>query len=174
MTELPKEYGYENGYIHLANLKINDLPPSVEVNNSTMTLKSEFHISLICAKRIAALIDAEEASEVEKSILDTFINFVGQISLTDYSPTNKFRFVERAEKKTVIAMVEVPGLIDFFDILRDKYAKDLPQQPTHITLYTLQPEIGIGILSAEELERDSTEIKVPQLDGLSLLNVTSK
>lgn len=174
MNELPVEYGYGNGYIHLANFKINNLPPTLELNDVTLTLKSELHITLICAKKIASLIDESKADEVEQVILSTFINFVEKTPLTEYRPTKAFRFVERDEKKTVVVMVEIPGLNEFFDLLKDKYAKDLPLQPTHVTLYTLQPEIGIGILSQEELERESKPVEVRELDSLSFLRVRPK
>jgi hypothetical protein len=41
-------------------------------------------------------------------------------------------------------MAEVPGLADFFTLLGQKFQKDLPVQAPHITLYTLQPNAGIG------------------------------
>ena len=57
-------------------------------------------------------------------------------------------------------MTSLPGLEKFFAELQEKYGVKLPLQPTHITLYTLQPEAGIGILSPHELERDSEVVDV--------------
>lgn len=34
---------------------------------------------------------------------------------------------------------------------------------THITMYALQPEAGIGILSDDELQRDSIIVSIPEL-----------
>jgi hypothetical protein len=77
--------------------------------------------------------------------------------------------VQRDEQKTLILMVEVPRLIDFFNQLERKYHKSLPLQPTHITLYTLPPDvIGIGILSQEELKRDSRPVPIPDFSSLSI------
>jgi hypothetical protein len=55
---------------------------------------------------------------------------------------------------------------EFHISLGQKFQKELPAQVAHITLYTLQPNAGIGILSVEELQRDSEIVEVPELQRL--------
>lgn len=164
MKGLPSRYSYHNGYLDLPNLKFEGLPGRITVNGYELLLKSEFHISLVCAKRIAAIIDDERIEEIQAEIVDKFIRFVDQASLTTYRPLKQFRFVQRDTRRTVIMMVEVPRLEEFFELLENSYKKKLPLQPTHVTMYTLQLDTGIGILSDEQLEYDSVPVEIPELD----------
>lgn len=159
--------GYDINYTYLRDLDLGELPASIEVDGDTLLLKSEFHISLVCAVRLAPLIDKQGSDKVAAEIIEAFNEFVQGQPLTDYEVSGELRLVKRDEKKTVIVMVKVPNLDKLFDDLRQKYNVDLPIQPTHITLYTLPPDnIGIGILSDEELQRDSVSIDLPQLKSL--------
>lgn len=165
MAKLPQSYGYNDGYIHLADLRFEDLPDNISVKGYELQLKTEFHISLVCAKKIAAIIDEQRTEEIQAEIVNKFAEFVSKTPLYIYQPLKIFRFVQRGEKKTVIMMVEVLRLNEFFELLETNYKKKLPRQPTHITLYTLQPEAGIGILSDQQLKQDSEVVKIPELDS---------
>lgn len=166
MNELPKEYSYSLGFIILGNLDLGNLPEHVTVQGFELSQKSEFHISLVCAYILARLIDPEHKARVEGEIVEEFKKFVARQPLSGYKLLPQFRFVQRGQKKTLIVMAEVPGLPDFFATLSHKFQVDLPLQPAHITLYTLQPNAGIGILSDEELQRDSAPVEVPGLQTL--------
>ncbi len=163
MNKITHFHNYDNGYIGLIDLALKGLPETIIVEGYALHRKSEFHISLICAKRIAALIDPINSVQIETAIVSDFIQFVQSNPLTDYQVSREFRFVERDQKKTLVVMVAVPDIESFFEVLRQKYGTELPLQPTHITLYTLQPEIGIGILSQEELLRDYRLVEVTEL-----------
>jgi hypothetical protein len=63
-------------------------------------------------------------------------------------------------------MAEVPNLDKFFEKLRDKFHKDIPLQPTHLTLYVNRPERGIGLLSDDELKRDTEPIEIVELENI--------
>ena len=65
-------------------------------------------------------------------------------------------------------MVDLKGVEGLFQYLQQKHNIDFPTQPTHVTLYTLQPEAGIGILSQEQLETDSILVEVPELASLKI------
>jgi len=160
MNMITLRHNYDNGYIGLVNLELGDLPATVTVGEYELLRKSEFHISLICAKKIAPLIDANRVEGIEAEIVETFKQFVGTNPLTSYSLTGEYRLVKRDERVTLVAMTIVPSIEDLFTALEEKYGVKLPLQPTHITMYTLQPEAGIGILSQQELVRDSTVVDV--------------
>jgi hypothetical protein len=160
-------YNYDNGYIGLITPFDTDaFPKTIDINNQELSLKSEFHISLINAGKVAALIDKNKQQQIENEIVEEFKDFITKLSLENYKVTKKFRFVERDERKTIIVIAEVPNLDKFFEKLRQKYGKDIPSQPTHITLYTLQPERGIGIFSENELNNESRQIELTEFDNL--------
>ncbi len=160
------KHNYDDGYIALVNLKLQGLPEYIEVEDTTLFLKSEFHISLLCAKRIAPLIDNKNSAAVEKGLVDDFLSFTRTTPLTNYEITSEFRLVKRDQRKSLIVTVHVPSLDGFFIGLEEKYRSKLPLQPAHITLYTLQPEAGIGILSDEQLMSESYVVSVPELHNL--------
>lgn len=141
------------------------LPETVEVKGYKLLLKSEFHISLIKARFIAELIDPNRVAELEQEIVVAFEKFIATQPLTEFSPTGVFRFVQLDIRKTVVGMCDVPHLKDFFNQLCSTYSFELPDPPTHITMYTLQPERGIRILSPSQLDSDTEVVKVPELSG---------
>ena len=142
------------------------LPVSISLQKEKLLLKSEFHITLINAEEIAKLIDQDNASKIEAEIVTEFEDFIRENPLEDYKILPIFRFVQRKERKTIVALAKVPNLVNFFERLKKKYQTNIPLQPTHVTMYTLQPEVGIGILSNEELERDSKLIEIKELKNL--------
>jgi hypothetical protein len=169
MEEISPHHNYGFGSVSLANLQLDGLPEKIELEGNVLLRKSEFHITLVSAKKLAPIIDATKAKAIEKEIVQEFLQYIQREPLTRYSLLNTYRFVQRGERKTLVRMVEVPHLVDFFHRLEERYHTTLPLQPTHITLYTLPPDvIGIGLLSEEELNRDSRFISAPAFTDQSL------
>lgn len=146
-------HNYDDGYIGIVNIELDNLPPTFTIGEYELTLKSEFHISLVCVKKIAPLIDPENVSVIEAEIVEAFKEFIQSTPLTNYTLTDQFRLVRRDDRATLVVLAKVLGIEAFFAKLEEKYDKKLPVQVTHITLYTLQPETAIGIISQEDLER---------------------
>lgn len=171
MIKLSDAHAYDAGYITL-DIPIPDgLPESVDVNGQKLLLKSEFHISLINAKAIAELIDETNKDRIEAEIVEEFKEFIKEYPLDQYKLLNQFRFVQRDIRKTLIILAEVPNLNKFFERIRSKYKKKIPDQPTHITIYTLQPEKGIGILSEDSLNSESESVEVPELEKSAFISL---
>ena len=59
-------------------------------------------------------------------------------------------------------MVEMPKIEDLFNEIRNN-GINIPTQPTHITLYTLQPEAGIGLTSQNQIENESKVVEIASL-----------
>lgn len=156
-------HNFDNGYIGLVNLNLRGLPDSVDVAGCRLQKKSEFHITLMCAKRVADLIDSTRKQELQTELVERFLRYIEKAPLVEFTLTNDFYFVERDERKTLVIMTKVPGLKRFFEELRAEYGVDIPDQPTHITLYTLQEDAGIGIFSEKELGRDGAAVEVSEL-----------
>lgn len=158
-------YNYENGYVGLM-INILGLPESINVEGVKLIPKSEFHITLINAAATAQFINTENAESIEAEILEEFKRFITENPIDQYRLFKKFRFVSRDDRKSIIAMAEVPNLQEFFNSLRSSYDKTIPYQPTHATIYVLPNKGGIGLLSDRELERDSKEVEVSELENL--------
>ncbi len=161
---LTQPYSYDNGYISLHMPVTPGLPPTIEVKGYKLLLKSEFHISLIKARFVAELVNPNRQDQIEQEIVAAFEKFIATQPLTEFHPTGVFRLAQVDVRKTVVGMCEVPHLQDFFDQLRATYKVDIPDQPTHITMYTLQPEKGIGLLSPAQLEQDSQVVEIPEIN----------
>lgn len=156
----PKHY-FRKGYIVRDQVEITNLPSFVEIEGQKLIKKSAFHISLVCAKRLIPIVRRSGGRATEKDFIHEFQGFITQHSLEKYTILNEFRLVQSEIKQTLIVMCDVPGVNDLFKHLSERFEVDLPLQPLHITLYTRQPESGIGILSYEELERISKVIDPP-------------
>lgn len=158
---------YGGGYLQLVDLNLGKLPQRITVEDDEMTIKNEFHISLVWASRLSEMVDKQNKDKIKAEMIEDFEKFTEEYSLEDYELAKELRLVKKGNQKTIIAMAEVPNLDIFFKKLSQKYGVKLPLQPTHITLYTLPTDkIGIGILSNEELQKYSKPIDVPSLREL--------
>jgi hypothetical protein len=68
LTMISLHHNYDNGYMGLVNIELSNLPQKLSVEGYELLLKSEFHISLISAKKIALLIDPDRAGEIQLEI----------------------------------------------------------------------------------------------------------
>lgn len=159
-----EKYACDKGYIYMP-IKIADtLPKSIEVEGNTLILKSSFHASLLCVKNILA----EQNKELEQKIIESFCKFASENDISFVKFTGEFRFSEFEERKTILARCEISNLEKFSNQLSKELNIEIPTQPTHITLYTLQSDLGIGLNSFTELEEKSRVIDIPSEVGHNL------
>lgn len=152
---------YKNQFITLADLRVGNIPESLEFEGEKFIVKSEFHITLLAVKQIAEIIDQHNIEKLQSEIVQDFYAFVEEFPLTKYELLDDVRQVIVGDNKTIIVMAKLKGIEKLFEMLEKKYQKQLPVQPTHITLYTLPTDtFGIPILSYKELSEvsDSTDI----------------
>lgn len=151
-----KKYTYGKGYIAMP-IEIGGLPNVVSIEGEKLMLKSSFHISLLCVDDVVEQFNVEE-----ESIVKIFSEFAkdNKIELLVY--TGEFRFAEVNERKTLVALCEVSNLKQFFDVLNRELNIEVPVQPAHATVYTLQPDAGIGLNSAKMMENLSKLVEVPE------------
>lgn len=159
-------HSYGSGYLSFAGIELAGLPETVTVGGQELLRKGEFHISLACLKRLAPMVSVDEPAEVEAEMVELFKDYIDTEPLDDFELLPELRRAERDERVSLVVMTFVPGLVGYFDLLRHQYGVDFPDQPTHITLYTLQPEAGIGILSAEQVAADTRAVSVPELAAI--------
>lgn len=148
-----EKYAYGKGYIHLP-IQISELPSEVEIDGDNLTIKSSFHVSLVCVKNLIE----KYGAEYEQKIIDKFCEFISTDDISFLRFTGEFRVAKSEEKETLIARCEVSNLEKLFKKLSSELNIEIPLQPTHVTLYTLQLDIGIGLNSFKELEEKSVVI----------------
>ena len=149
-------YTYNANYLSLPITLSAHLPETVHIEGSLLTKKDEFHVSLMCVRELRK----EHPAVVEKVVPD-FCAFTAKNPVAFVGFTGEFRFAEEGEKKTLVAPCKVSNLETFSKMFGNLYDVQIPLQPTHVTLYTLQPNVGIGLNSQEEMAHKSRSIIPP-------------
>lgn len=150
-----EKYKYGDGYIYLP-VKINNLPERITIEGYSLQIKPEFHCSLVCIKCIKS-----EDKNIEEKIIKYFCDFVSKNDVSLIKYRNEFRLVKKEEKVSVIVMCDISNLESFFHTLEKEYNIKADTQLTHVTIYTLQPNIGIGVSSQSELNKLTTLVDIP-------------
>ncbi len=151
-----EKYAYGQGYLAMP-ISIEGLPPTISVNGEDLYAKSDFHVSLLCVKKLVR----KHGPELEEKLLTLFCSFTTEYDISLIQYTNTFRFAETNDRKTIVALCEVSNLEKFFELARVELKIFIHSQPTHVTLYTLQPELGIGLNSEQEMREKTRAIEVP-------------
>lgn len=151
-----KNITYNKGYIALW-CEDYDLPETFEVDGDTLLKKDHLHVSLLCVKNIL-----EVNPDIENEIPEHFCNFIrdNEIKFEDF--TKEFRLAEKDDRKSVVALCKISNLHEFSEYLTEKIGVAVAPQPAHVTIYTLQPNAGIGLNSPEEIEEKSKTVEVPE------------
>jgi isopentenyldiphosphate isomerase len=147
---------YDKGYIALW-LENYPLPETLTVDGDTLLKKDHFHVSLLCVKNLL-----EVNSDSEAKIIQHFCDFLKDNEVQLEGFTGEFRMATREERKSVVGLCEVSNLYELAKYLSDKTGIEVASQPAHVTLYTLQQNMGIGLNSPEELEEKSKVVEVPE------------
>ena len=139
---------------------VSNLPKEIEVEGYKLLAKTEFHSSLVYAGRIADKYGFYSA-DFEQKVLADFCAYTAAHSIEFVRFTGEFRFVDKEDKKTVVAMCEISNLAPFIDFLNKKYSLKLEYPPTHVTLFTLQLNAGVFLIDAEDLQKSTKIIPAP-------------
>ena len=154
---------YDKGYIALW-VELAELPSTLTFRSDVYNAKSAFHVSLLCTKRMLTL-----NKETESKILNLFCDFLESNDLSFQGMTNELRLVvdEVRGRKSIIAMCRVNNLDVFISQINAEFSLTISLYPTHITLYTLGENMGIGIDSKGELQMKSVIVEIPELLEIS-------
>jgi hypothetical protein len=109
----------------------------------------DYHVTVL-SRHLSPLIEAAKATGEVDDIID---------EITEWEATfrNKFylmakRDEEGAIKESIIQMIDMPSVGEFFEKLAKEKIIDAPVPPTHITLFTKYNDDGIGIYSQDEFD----------------------
>jgi len=160
------KYAYGKGYIYLP-IELTGLPKEFDLEGETLSLKSSFHVSLVCVKDLLAKYDKEN---LEQMIFDQFCAFVAKNDINFLKFTGEFHLAKHEERKSLVAICEVSNLDNFTSSLSQELGLEISLQPTHVTLYTLQPDMGIGLNNPTDLENKSVIVDVPEAIKQSLIS----
>lgn len=130
---------------------IEGLPPTLEIEGYTLILKTNFHVTLVPTGKIIKKYGISIPNFLEKVNAD-FCDFVERAPADFLRYQDEFRFVSENERRTVIVTCDISNLNEFFSVLNKKYGLQIEIPPTHVTLYTLQPDLGIYLIDSNDLE----------------------
>jgi hypothetical protein len=146
---------YAKGYIGLP-ITITGLPESIVIEGQTLVRKNSFHVSLLCVKDLLA-----ENAGIEIDVIKAFCTYANQNDIAFATYTGEFRFAQAGERKSLIALCEISNLHGLANEMSKATGLPVPSQPTHVTLYTLQPNLGIGLNSPQAMAAHSVSVEAP-------------
>jgi hypothetical protein len=142
------EITYNKNYISLP-VEIKGLPETTTIENVELKLKTSFHVSLLCVKNLIS----KYGEEVGDKVIDLFKTLADENLIEFQEYKNEYRLAQRESdnRKTLVTMVTIKNLEEIFQKIRKELQIDFDSQPTHITLYTLVLDEGIGINDVDDL-----------------------
>ena len=117
------------------------LPETLEWKGKTFLKKKEFHITLVHAPVI-----------LMEQLIQVFNRFVARTSVELERFENEFRSQKKEANETIVIRCVATNLIELFQEINTTLSIDLPLQPAHVTLYSIDENVGIAIDSVTEME----------------------
>jgi hypothetical protein len=159
-----QKFKYNKGYLALPiRLDSDKLPKTLFAENTALSIKTSFHVSLMCIKNVEENTDIEN---IAAKITNLFCEFIENHEIHFENFTGIFRFTERDEdgRKSLVGMCNIKNLNNFFDKVNTDLELNIPYQPTHVSLYTLNLDEAIGLNSQEDIEAMTKDVssKLPQ------------
>lgn len=149
-----QKYKYDkHGYLFFP-IQLPSLPETVVIDGIKLSLKTSFHVSLICVKQFL------EFENIEERAVSSFCAFAASHEVSFVRFTGEFRLAQFEGRKSLVALCEISNIDLLFKFLSKELGVEVPPQPTHVTLYTLQKDVGIGLNSDSEMKSKSTKVDV--------------
>jgi|GEM_PF-742029 len=165
---LPEGYWYHpEGYLWfvLPVEKFARLPEQIEVEGHLLARKSEFHVTVINARKVAREIahdDPQKTAEAERELQQMLTEYVRSNPVEFVRFDDDLRLATSSERISIAARCMMRGFEGYFEKIRERYDVLPPPQPTHVSLYTL-PGIGaVGIDTNEEME-SFKKVELPEV-----------
>ncbi|MBI4094703.1 MAG: hypothetical protein HY435_00730 [Candidatus Liptonbacteria bacterium] len=136
------------------------LPDTITIERDSLFRKTSFHVSLVCIGKIIEKQNVSTPNFQDKIVAD-FCEFTQKNNVDLLRYRDEFRFAFQNERKAIIAMCDVSNLESFFMHVNQKYGLSIEYPPTHVTLYTLQPDKGIFLTDSGDIEKLTKLISNP-------------
>ncbi|MGI8571121.1 MAG: hypothetical protein ACR2L9_00575 [Solirubrobacteraceae bacterium] len=132
----------------IAPVAIDGLPAEVEALGERWQRKSEFHLTAIAFRALESLDPTlPGAWELVERLVAA--RALGPVSVT--ADLRRVRHPDEPQLRTLIVIVECPGLVPLYGELSAALGVPLSPPPAHVTLYSTDPDKGIGIVDRREL-----------------------
>lgn len=168
VMSLPSQYSYLRGYVILP-MTVGPMKEQIQIDGETLYVKPEqrVHMSILSVKKYAPMIAEHRGialEDAEKLILETSAELLNMHPISFDEFTGDYLLAEEEEKKTIVRMCQASGINEFFDGLRKKFDVDIPNQPTHVTLYTREGGVGIGLTSEDDIKALTRKLSPEEKD----------
>ena len=142
-------YGYLTFPVNLSII------PKIKIGSKTFYSKTAYHVSLLYLGKL---------SDVEQ---EKILKFAGKYKVKLSKVTNVFRSVKKEGKESIIVRVQLQGLKKLITDINNRYDYSFVYPPTHITLYNLKGQYGIGVNSKKEYEEITSQLDPMSVNKLS-------
>jgi hypothetical protein len=132
----------------IAPVEIDGLPDEIEALDRRWRRKVEFHMTVIGAARI------EEVARQHPAVPDRVARVLDGRGVGPIYVTRELRRVHHPDEpgfETIVVMVDWPALAGVYRDLSAELGGDLARPPAHVTLYSTDPERGIGLNDDDQL-----------------------
>ena len=150
VRKVEPDFNEENGFFILQLSKddvgLGDEP--VTYQGKTFQPKDEVHITIFGSRLSEALAEAMAEDPALGNQLEALI----ATTVWSYQLHDEWYHVVDGEEETIIRMAGVPPLPHFYREVETLAGVEIPERPTHVTLYTYNNQEGIGIATEEEFK----------------------
>jgi hypothetical protein len=140
-----------------------NLPDTITVEGYKLTRRSAFHVTLIAVGRIGTNQRTAVPNFLEL-ILTDFRSFVEQHPVRLLRYRNEFRFASENDRRSLVVTCDLENLDRFYDVLKTRYDLQTEYPPTHVTLYTLQRDLGIFLTDSNDINRLTKSVPNPGIE----------
>lgn len=142
---------------------LDDLPKGIIAEEVSFTLKSKFHISLVPIGKILEKQNIDP-SFFKEAVLADFCEYIKKALIEFIDFSNEYRFAWENNLRSLVVMCKVSNLDGFFELINKKYGLNIETPPTHITIYTSEPEVGIFLTNSKDIKQMTKIVDVSNLD----------
>jgi len=150
---MQEQYPYKTGYLYVPiEFSTEKVPRTVDFGGDTLKIKERFHVSLVCLRNMIST----HGEGIGQKVLDFFYTFAEHEPLEFEGFSGEYRLAEQTRgneyRKTIVGMCVVSNIDKFYRELNQEFGTNFDTQPTHVTLYTLGKNNGIGINNLHDLK----------------------
>jgi hypothetical protein len=149
------------GHSLVVPLIVDGLPEEVEALGERWQRKLEFHLTAVSARKLE-LVAGGRADLWRRVTSVASGRALGPIAALE--EVRRVSDPRRPELRTLIVMADAPGLDTLHADLSWALGTALTPPPAHVTLYSSDPEEGIGIDDVAELRELAPELSAAQQD----------
>ena len=128
---------------------------TINVLGKSFIAKDEFHVTLIGTQAGLIILDKIKYNKAINKLLEKTFESIDWSFKQAGSVNILSRKKGRALQKSIIMLLEMPGVAEFYRQLRTAglFGPETPVPPAHVTLFTYNCPLGIGVSGDEVLKQ---------------------